>query len=459
MLVACVISVMIFAGPTTILATLWSSNQRPLWQFSTYGKATSVAISPDGSYVAVGVQTSYNPSIGQVLLLNKTGSVLWARNSATITAVAMTVDGSRIAASGVLTKAITSGPSVTLQQTGIVYYFDNDGNQLWNYSVPLHYVNYPGEWGPPMFKVMLSQDGTRVVVDTGTGTLVFDSLGRLLWSYTPNCTYTVCPWLTLASANASFIVSINDQIHAFDGSGVSLWNSSSIPQPILVNGVMSKDGKLLVLEWENYFAANKQPTLILLDNTGVDLWNRTLSGVTSVLTMSSDDSAIVMSPGGRIASIDPQSRLLWNSTHVPGNLMITTSNGSYTAAVIALSLGHNVLRILDSSGRTVWGYGDFGEVDALALSGDDSFLAIATGPYANYSGDSATVVFLQGPKTLATERGPIYSWFTFDPNTQDNPWLFVFPAVFASAPLLYLLFRKIKENPHPQALAPSDSPD
>src|SRR5437879_11353508 len=177
-----------------------------------------------------------------------------------------------------------------------------------------------------MFKVMLSQDGTRVVVDAGTGPLVFDSLGRLLWSYTPNCTYTVCPWLTLASANASFIVSINDQI--------------------------------------------------LLDNTGVDLWNRTLSGVTSVLTMSSNDSAIVMSPGGRIASIDPQSRLLWNSTHVPGNLMITTSNGSYTAAVIALGLGHNVLRILDSSGRTVWGYGDFGEVDALALSGDDSFLAI-----------------------------------------------------------------------------------
>jgi hypothetical protein len=84
---------------------------------------------------------------------------------------------------------------------------------------------------------------------------------------------------------------------------------------------------------------------------------------------------------------------------------------------------------------------------------------MATGPYANYSGDSATVVFLPGPKTLATERGPIYSWFTFDPNTQDNPWLFIFPAVFASVPLLYLLFRKIKENPHPQALAPSDSPD
>src|SRR5437879_4891983 len=115
---------MIFAGPTTILATLWSSNQRPLWQFSTYGKATSVAISPDGSYVAVGVQTSYNPSIGQVLLLNKTGSVLWARNSATITAVAMTVDGSRIASSGVVTKGITSGAFVSFTQKGIVYYFE-----------------------------------------------------------------------------------------------------------------------------------------------------------------------------------------------------------------------------------------------------------------------------------------------------------------------------------------------
>src|SRR5438445_6373749 len=146
---------MIFAGPTTVLATLWSSNQRPLWQFSTYGKDTSVAISPDGSYVAVGVQTSYDPSIGQVLLLNKTGSVLWARNSATITAVAMTVDGSRIAASGVVTKAITSGPYVTLQQTGIGYYFDNDGDQLWDYSGPLQYVNYAVGLRPPMFKIML----------------------------------------------------------------------------------------------------------------------------------------------------------------------------------------------------------------------------------------------------------------------------------------------------------------
>ena len=442
MLVTCIVSVVIFAIPTTILAAFWIPNQEPLWTFSTFGNAGSVAVSQDGTHVAVGVLTSYYQSQGQIVLLNKEGTVLWTRNSSLITSVAISADGSRIAASGVVTKVITSSP-YSAQQTGIVYYYDQAGNMIWSYSTGLNYVFDAPPLSPPSFRVMLSQDASRVVVDTGTGVLVLDSLGHLLWSYAPNCIETVCTWLTLASADASFIVNINDDIHAFNGNGVSLWNSSRIPEPDLVNGVMSRDGKYVLLEWYNYWdPTNRQPTLMLLNNTGANIWNRTLAQNTVVPAMSSDDSAIVMSPGGMIGSIDFANKLVWNTTHTPANLLTTTSHGSYTAAVIALGLGHEVLRILDSSGRTVWGYGDFGEIDALALSGDDAFLAIAAGPYSNFSNGSATVVFLPGPQTLATERGPTYAWFTFDPNTQNNPWLFVLPAVFASVPLLFLLFRK-----------------
>lgn len=393
-----------------------------------------------------------------VVLLNKAGSVLWAHNSSLISAVAISDDGSKVVASGIVTKVINPSPYVA-NQTGIVYYFDREGDQLWNYSTALHYVFVPPKSIPPFLNVMLSKDGTRVVVDTGSGPLVLDGLGRLLWSYTPNCISTVCPYLTLASADASFIVTVDNKIHAFNGDGLSLWNSSSIPQPDLVNGVMSKDGKFTLLEWEDYWnAQSPQPTLMLLNRSGVDLWNRTLTAPTDTLAISSDDSAIITNSGGRTVALDPQNRVVWNSTQILGAFMAAASDGSFTAAILWPSLGHLVLRILDSSGKKVWGYGDFPEVDALTLSGDGSFLAVATGPHEDLTSNSATVVFLPGPKTLATERSPTYSWFTFEPNTQDSPLLFALPAVFATIPLLYLLVKKIWESRRPQTLAPSSPP-
>ena len=51
--------------------------QGVLWQHSTYGAPNSVALSRDGSYVAVGLQTGQ--ANGSIQLYNKAGSLLWTR--------------------------------------------------------------------------------------------------------------------------------------------------------------------------------------------------------------------------------------------------------------------------------------------------------------------------------------------------------------------------------------------
>jgi len=69
--------VVVLIASLPIIPALVFWQQQPLWQFNTSGTANAVAISSDGSIVAVGVQTGAKG--GEVLLFNRAGSLLWSR--------------------------------------------------------------------------------------------------------------------------------------------------------------------------------------------------------------------------------------------------------------------------------------------------------------------------------------------------------------------------------------------
>jgi len=65
--------VVVLIASLLIIPVLVIWRQRPLWQYNTSGTANAVAISSDGSMVAVGVQTGTKG--GEVLLFNRADSI------------------------------------------------------------------------------------------------------------------------------------------------------------------------------------------------------------------------------------------------------------------------------------------------------------------------------------------------------------------------------------------------
>ena len=113
-------SLIILIAPTTILALVNFSNQQPFWSFTTYGSANSVALSSDGSNVALGIATQCcGPSrSGQILLLDRTGRTLWSfgTNSA-INSVDISPDGSHIAQQDIYQEHQSTITRLTVQYT------------------------------------------------------------------------------------------------------------------------------------------------------------------------------------------------------------------------------------------------------------------------------------------------------------------------------------------------------
>lgn len=90
-----------------------------LWGYGTGGSIESVAITPDGNYIAAGTQGVD----GHVNMLNREGRLLWEYNTghgrAIVSSVAITSDGNYIAA----------------RDRNDVYLFNKEGEVLWKYEI------------------------------------------------------------------------------------------------------------------------------------------------------------------------------------------------------------------------------------------------------------------------------------------------------------------------------------
>ena len=435
-------SLIVLIAPTTILALLNYSNQQPLWSFTTYGSANSVALSSDGSYVALGITTQCcGPSrSGQVLLLDKTGRTLWSfgTNSA-INSVDISPDGSHTAAVGYL-----PGTSINdYTSNGAIYYFDHGGNQLWTRAVQGH--GSPGSLDLWSLSVRISPDGSRVFVNQGVELSVFSSQGQPLWNYTTDTPIRSTANIfsgALVSPDFSLSAMLDNSVHAFNGQGVSIWNSTG-PQAWITGAAISPDARYLAVADENEGPPNNG-TLFLFNKTGALIWTRPLKGSTTRISFSSDDSTIIYQGEGT-ASLDLQNRVLWNYTSGGAMSLAVTSDGSYAVTGMYYP-GQETIRIFNSQGALAWGGGRGGWVHQIAISSDNSYTAVAYGPYSSPSTDSATVLFYDGPKNLISQRGSTNSFLHFDHDTNTLPTILIFPAAFAVIPLVFLFARWIRRT-------------
>ena len=114
----------------------------PIWSFDVDGWALSVAITPDGSRVAIGSNDE------SIYLLDGQGSLLWSfKAGGEIRSVAISSDGSTVAAGS---------------KDGNVYIFDGQGKQLWAF-----------ETGGNVRSVAITPDGSRVVAASTDGNVYF----------------------------------------------------------------------------------------------------------------------------------------------------------------------------------------------------------------------------------------------------------------------------------------------
>jgi len=235
---------------------------------------------------------------------------------------------------------------------------------------------------------------------------------------------------------------LDNSVHAFNGQGVSIWNSTG-PQAWITGAAISPDGRYLAVADENEGPPNNG-TLFLFNKAGALIWTRPLKGSTTTISFSSDDSTIIYQGEGT-TFLDLQNRVLWNYRSGGAISLAVTSDGSYAVTGMYYA-GQETIWIFDSQGALAWGGGGGGWVHQIAISSDNSYTAVAYGPYSSPSTDSAIVLFYDGPKNLISQRGSTYSFLYFDHDTNTFPTILIFPAAFAVIPLVYLFARWIRRT-------------
>ena len=125
-------------------------NYNFLWSYDTNSWIGSVAVSSNGSFIAVG-------SNDAVYLFNKEGNILWSNTTVGI------VNGVSIS---------SNGSNILIGSTdNYIYFFETNGSLLWSYKLS-YYVN----------AVSLTPDGSFIVAGTeASDVYLFNKEGDLLW--------------------------------------------------------------------------------------------------------------------------------------------------------------------------------------------------------------------------------------------------------------------------------------
>ena len=397
---------MVLIASLPIIPALVIWQQRPLWQYNTSGTANAVAISSDGSIVAVGVQTGTKG--GEVLLFNRAGSLLWSRTiDRAINSISISDNASYIVASGFQ----LIGSAGIFYENGVVYYFGRDGTQFWNYTTSpnVYSRNFP----PPIFGSHLSNDGSRVIAQTPFSVFCLDQHGKMLWNY--NGTSGNLIHVT-ASSDASRVAVADTQLRLLSGQGRILWNSTSITS-LIQSLVITPDAKYVAV---GSAIDGNHGTLYLFNNTGGLLWSRVEDSNPSSIAFSGDESRIVFGTNYHIVSYTIQGDQAW-SFSAPPAVLAANLDGSYVLAGLWSDWTQSIL-LINGQGQVAWGK-PAGEIHGVALSADGSKAVVAAGPpdTGPFSSNSAAVYFLPSPRTLVADTGSLYSTLYFFPTIDIIP--------------------------------------
>ena len=278
-----------------------ANNGSLLWDHTLDRKIGNIAMSSDGSHVAVsGFQLSEGRARvyqnGTVSLLDSAGSVLWAHSvddDKTIDSLWVNADGSKIMfgtdnkvisvdRQGNLVWTTDAGQffeSVAFSSKGYftassgpeIMFFDDNGKQMWNFTTK-HESSY---------SAVISQDGKNVVVSDSNGTngtiYYLDSGGNLLWEHHVD---EAAQHFSLTRDNSYLIASNNWQFMMFDNKeGYMMWKNN-IPSDVTI----SSDGSFIV---GTTFNQNVGPAITFFDVNGDIMYNRPLEN--HILFSLSDD--------------------------------------------------------------------------------------------------------------------------------------------------------------------------
>jgi len=396
--------------------------QGVLWQHSTYGAPNSIALSNDGSYIAVGLQTG--PASGSIQLYNKAGLLLWTRTvDWAIGSISISANGSYIVAGGYQLIG-----RLGVYENGGIFFYDRNGTQLWNYTAG---YDQSGQFRLPIFQVQLSSDGSTVVGATQSSALLFDDHGTLLWSHNA----TLGQFVRVSGSSNESYVAVADyypgsgyppnQVLLFNRQGTKLWNSSAVTDGI--DGfAMSHDGRFVAV---GSGPNGENGTLYLYSSAGGLLWTRHVNSPPFSIAVSGDDSTIVIGTNWGAIGYDIQGSVIWTYNGASAGSMVASSDGSYVLAGLWADWQQTIL-ILNNQGHVVWGK-DAGTIHQVALSADDSYAAIAAGPSdtGTFSANSATIYFLPGPRTTTANTGTAYYLLYFIPTLAIVPPASLLPAI------------------------------
>ncbi|MDE1766775.1 MAG: PQQ-like beta-propeller repeat protein [Thaumarchaeota archaeon] len=312
------------AGDKEGLVYFFDKNGTPLWNYTADRQILQVAISSDGKYLAAAGSQFYHYGThgpagwnnGEVYYFDASGNLLWKYNgtgSVAVTSIAVSSDGSHVAVgsdksilyfdregnllwshkvdrSNDHTVSISpDGSHVATKDEAVVEFLDNHGNLLWSYTAG-HGTQENTSAGS--LYITMSPDGRYIITsDYIDGILVFDDSGKIKLAKSTGEHF----YYESMSYDGSFIAASAQQwgesdpgaTYLYDKNGTLLWS-----YPGEIRAKVSGNGLFVLGGIEH----NGGPTLFFLDKKGNMLWNSNARDVDS-LAVSYDGALSVAGTG------------------------------------------------------------------------------------------------------------------------------------------------------------------
>jgi glycine betaine/proline transport system substrate-binding protein len=266
-------------------------NYKISWSHDTNHLIESVAVSSNGSYIAVG-------SDDKVRLFDKEGNNLWNyKTKGTVKGVSISSDGFYILAGSA---------------DNYIYLFDKKGNLIWNRKLI-----------STVYGVSISSNGSFMVAGTDGPTRVYllNKEGDFLWE---RIVYSSVEGVAI-SPDGSYIAigAVSDFVYYYDNNGQLLWSYKTGAD---VQGVsIFPDGSLAVGSDDDY--------IYFLNKEGNFLWDYKKSKAIVTISTSNNSYILTGSRDGYIYLLNRNGQLLWDfNLNEPVKSVSISSDGSYIAA-------------------------------------------------------------------------------------------------------------------------------
>ena len=287
-----IIVIVFFLMVNTVQAE--ENNYKMSWSYDTNHLIECVAISSNGSYIAVG-------SDDMVLLFDNEGNILWEYTTDDI------VNGVTISSDGLY---ILAGSA-----DNYIYLFDKKGNLIWNRKLI-----------STVYDVSISSNGSFMVAATDGPTRVYllNKEGDFLWE---RIEYSSVEGIAISPDGLYIAIGgVSDSVYYYDKNEQLLWSYKTGAD---VQGVsIFPDGSLAV--------GSDDDRIYFFSKEGDFLWDYKRSK--DIVTVSTSNNSYILtgSLDGYIYLLSRNGQLLWDfNLNEPVKSVSISSNGSYIAAGVS----------------------------------------------------------------------------------------------------------------------------